>query len=73
MKSILKEEYNLPCVPIINTEYILPDTVEELRAFVHNEKSLIDKGMKEGIVFRTLDGVNSFKCVDPEFLIKYHN
>jgi len=28
--------------------------------------------MKEGIVFRTLDGSDSFKCVDPEFLLHYH-
>ena len=28
--------------------------------------------MKEGIVFRDLDGIRSFKCVDPEYLLKVH-
>lgn len=71
MKEIL-DRYNVPVVPIISAGMTLPSTVEELRAFVHSESSLIDGGMKEGIVFRTLDGKESFKCVDPEFLIKYH-
>lgn len=28
--------------------------------------------MREGLVFRTLDGIRSFKAVDNGFLIKYH-
>ena len=34
--------------------------------------SEIDGGMREGIVFRTHDGVKSFKAVSNEFLLKYH-
>ena len=62
----------VPSVPVISEGMTLPATIDELRAFVHNEVSLIDGGMKEGIVFRTLDGAESFKCVDPDFLVKYH-
>ena len=29
-------------------------------------------GMREGLVFRSVDGVNSFKAVDNNFLVKYH-
>lgn len=72
MAGILKE-FNIPCVDIIDESYILPDTLEELRAFVNKEKSRIDGQMMEGIVFRSQDGVQSFKCVSPEFLLKYHN
>ena len=71
MKKLM-EELGVPAVPIISEGMTLPSTIEELREFVHSAPSLIDGGMKEGIVFRTLDGVESFKCVDPEFLIKYH-
>lgn len=71
MTEILSK-YNIPCVPIINEDYILPDTIDELRAYVNSEKSKIDGGMKEGIVFRDLNGEKSFKCVSPEFLLKYH-
>ena len=53
-------------------QYNIPDTIEELRAFSHSEGSRIDGVIKEGIVFRSQDGSISFKCVDPEFLMKYH-
>lgn len=65
-------QYNIPWVPILDENYILPDTIEELRAFSHNEGSRIDGVIKEGIVFRSQDGSMSFKCIDPEFLMKYH-
>lgn len=65
-------QYNIPWVPILDENYILPDTIEELRAFSHREGSRIDGVIKEGIVFRSQDGSMSFKCVDPEFLMKYH-
>ena len=45
---------------------------DELREFVNSKKSVIDNEMREGIVFRSLDGVRSFKCVSPEYLLKYH-
>ena len=66
------EPLGVPVVPIISEGMTLPATIEELRAFVHSAPSAIDGEMKEGIVFRTLDGQDSFKCVDPEFLVKYH-
>lgn len=65
-------QYNIPWVPILDENYILPDTIEELRAFSHSDGSRIDGVIKEGIVFRSQDGSMSFKCVDPEFLMKYH-
>ena len=73
MKEILEKGYNIPCVPILNDNYILPDTVEELREYVNSQPSVIDGEMKEGIVCRSPDGVHSFKCVSPEYLLKYHN
>ena len=66
------EPLGIPVVPIISEGMTLPGTVDELRAFVHSAPSAIDGGMKEGIVFRTIDGSDSFKCVDPEFLCAYH-
>lgn len=73
MQTLLeKGHYNIPCVPILEESCILPDTVEELRAYVDSEASMIDGDMREGIVFRSQDGSQSFKCVSPEFLLKYH-
>ena len=73
MKQYLENEYNIPCVPILGTTYVLPDSVEELRAFVNSEPSVINGKIKEGIVFRSQDGIQSFKCVSPEYLLKFHS
>ena len=71
MTNVLTK-YGVPCVPIITEYYVLPDTLEELRNYVNNRPSDLDGEIKEGIVFRSRDGVRSFKCVSPEFLLKYH-
>jgi len=73
MRDKLEKEYHLPCVPILNESYILPNTIEELREYVNSQPSVINQKIKEGIVCRSLDGVKSFKCVSPEYLIKYHS
>ena len=73
MTQILFKIYGLPCVPIVKEHFILPDTIEELRAFVDGETSALDYDMKEGIVCRSYDGVESFKCVSPEYLIRFHS
>ena len=73
MKNTLENGFNVPCVPILDTEYVLPDTVEELRAYVDSKPSVINGEMKEGIVCRSPDGIHSFKCVSPEYLLKYHS
>lgn len=66
------QKAEIPWVPILEHNFILPDTIEELRTYIDSKKSVIDGEMREGIVFRSLDGSRSFKCVSPEFLIKYH-
>ena len=70
-KEILAE-YGIPWVPIVDEHFVLPDTVEELLT-IATDKSVIDGGMREGLVFRSVDGVKSFKAVSNEFLMKYHN
>lgn len=73
MKFLLENHYHVPCVPILDSNYKMPDTVEELRAYVNSETSTVNQKMKEGIVFRSLDGIKSFKCVSPEYLLKFHS
>ena len=70
MKAEL-EKYGIPCVPIVDTSFIIPATCDELLQ-IATGKSAIDGGMREGLVFRTEDGVRSFKAVSNEFLLKYH-
>lgn len=64
--------YGIPWVPIVNKNFILPDTVEELLD-IATDVSVIDGGVREGLVFRSPDGTQSFKAVSNEFLMKYHN
>ena len=70
-KEILAE-YSIPWVPIVDEHFVLPDTIEELLT-IATDKSIIDGGMREGLVFRSVDGTKSFKAVSNEFLMKYHN
>lgn len=67
----LVHRYGIKWVPIVNEEFMLPETVSELLE-IATGKSVIDGGDREGLVFRSLDGVSSFKAVSNEFLAKYH-
>lgn len=70
--ATIMKSYGIPWVPILNEHFVLPDTVEELLDYA-TDKSLLDGGMREGVVFRSPDGQRSFKAVSNEFLLKYHN
>ena len=63
--------YGIKWVPILETLFILPDTVEELLTMATG-KSVIDGKSREGIVFRSPDGSRSFKAVSNEFLLEFH-
>ena len=66
------DKYNIPHVHVYNYEYSIPDTVEQIIEDVDNSKSNIDSGDIEGFVFYSQDGQQNFKCVSPNFLLKYH-
>ena len=71
MKDCLERYNGIPCVPILADDYILPDTVEELLNYATGE-SVLDSEMREGLVFRSKDGTQSFKAVSNEYLNRYH-
>lgn len=62
--------YGLNFVPILDTAYVLPDSVKELLEYAHG-KSAVGDTLREGVVIRSQDGKQSFKAVDPLFLMKY--
>ena len=67
------EKYGLPHVPIVDDNYIFPDTIEELQKYVESEPSKIDGLAREGIVFYDkATGAQYVKFVSPNFLLKYH-
>ena len=57
-------------VPIIEDHVILPDTVDEVLAYADGKSQLADT-LREGIVFRSRDGKQSFKAVSNQFLLKW--
>lgn len=59
-------------VPILDVNYTLPETVEEVLEFAEG-KSVIDGKEREGIVFRNADATRSFKAVSNSYLLKYHS
>lgn len=63
--------YDLPFVPVLG-QFRLPDNCDDMIALAAEWPSKIDGGMREGLVCRSLDGVQSFKAVSREYLVKYH-
>ena len=71
--SAFCKEYDIPFVPIISTNYILPNTVDELLDAATGPSVVNPEVLREGWVIRRQEGhgVISFKAVSPEFLIKH--
>lgn len=68
--EILKE-YDIPFVPIIDVNYYLPKDMETFKLEADG-KSLISDVKREGFVYRSKDGTQSFKNVSREFLLKHN-
>ena len=73
MTEILTNTYNIPCVPILDEHFKLPNSIDEMVAYADGD-SVIDGDYREGVVLITADGVNSFKAVSNYYLTsKYGN
>ena len=68
MTEILTNTYNIPCVPILDEHFKLPNSIDEIIAYADGD-SVIDGDYREGVVLRTIDGVNSFKAVSNIYLL----
>ena len=64
--------FDIPCVPIVDEHFKIPETCDDLLALAGGP-SEIDGEMREGLVFRSYDGTESFKAVDNNFLLHFHN
>ena len=66
------KKHGLTNVPIIDTEYELPKTMEEMKLEADGYSELNPKVKREGFVYRSLDGQQSFKNVSREYLLKHN-
>lgn len=67
-EEILKK-YGIKWCPLIDVDFTLPDTVNELLNY-STAKSKLYNTLREGVVLRNYQKNISFKVVSPEFLIK---
>lgn len=70
-KSIL-DKYDIPFVPIIDENYILPDRedFEEFKKSADGMSTINKQTRREGFVYRSQDGKQSFKNISRNFLLK---
>ena len=61
-------EWGMKWVPILG-EVQMPDTMEELKVLATGKSKVNPEVMREGIVYRSLDGSDSFKNVSCEYLL----
>jgi len=66
----LLAKMGIPWVPIVDYNYILPDTVNELIDAATGSSAINESVLREGWVLRSPDGQISFKAVSTEYLLK---
>lgn len=64
------KDAGIPWVPIADEAYILPDDMETLKLDADGP-CLVGEGPREGWVYRSYDGKQSFKNVSREYLLKH--
>lgn len=64
-------EYNIPWVPILGYT-TLPETMEEMKDLAEGDSKINPKVKREGIVYRSEDGQESFKNVSNSYLLKHN-
>ena len=68
MRAIMMSN-GFSCVPIVDSHYYLPETVNEVLSDAHGPSMLAPDTLREGLVVRNENGQRSFKAVDPEYLM----
>jgi len=68
--KFITEELGLETVPILDENFKLPDTIDELLAYAENKSVLNPNFDREGVVIRSTDRTVSFKSISNKFLLK---
>lgn len=67
------ESWGMRWVPIVATNFVLPDTMEEMKAQSNGKSAVNPSVLREGLVYRSeTDNTVSFKNVDPLYLLKHN-
>jgi RNA ligase (TIGR02306 family) len=71
MFQLLMTDLGLETVPVLNTHFHLPETIDELLLMADGKSELNPNFDREGVVIRSLDRKISFKVISNKFLLKY--
>lgn len=63
--------FGIKWVPIIDANFTLLPTVDEMIAYADGKSTLCDT-LREGVVIRDHDNTISFKCISNQFLLKHN-
>jgi RNA ligase (TIGR02306 family) len=63
------DSLELSTVPVLETNFKLPDTIEEILSYSENKSSLNKSFDREGVVIRSVDRKISFKAISNRFLL----
>jgi RNA ligase (TIGR02306 family) len=69
-EPIVKSQFGLETVPILDKNFTLPETIEEILAYADAKSELNPNFDREGVVIRSMDRTISFKVISNKFLLK---
>ena len=68
--SSIVKDYGVKWVPILDPDFILLPTVDEMISYADGQSTICDT-LREGVVIRDHGNTISFKCISNQFLLKH--
>jgi hypothetical protein len=68
-EAVVKNQFGLETVPVLDKNFKLPDSVDELLNYADAKSELNPNFDREGVVIRSLDRTISFKVISNKFLL----
>lgn len=69
LDAVVRVQFGLDTVPVLETYFTLPDTIEEILKFAEGKSVLNPDFDREGVVIRSVDRTVSFKAISNQFLL----
>lgn len=70
-RNVVSDNWGIPWVPILDEKYVLPNDMEEFKAYATAKSVVNPDVMREGVVLRNPNTNLSFKNVSREYLMKH--
>lgn len=68
-ETVVKKQFGLETVPVLDRNFKLPETVEDVLNYADGKSELNNTFDREGVVIRSLDRKISFKAISNKFLL----